>query len=295
MTPQRIPIGLSAALITPFAEDGGVDMGRLVDHARRVLERGCDGITLFGTTGEGYGLSPAEREAVLAALAAGGIDPARVHAAVTDATLDGAAAQARLALEAGVRGILVTPPFYLKGVEEDGLFDWFAALFGRIGAGLRGVLLYNIPGQTAVPITVSLLGRLRAAFPDAVAGVKDSSGDWASAEAFLAAHGDLAILVGDERLLARAMDAGASGTICGLGNIVPELLAPVVAGAGDDARVAAVTDLVVAHPIMPAVKALVAHRSGDPGYLAVRPPLVALPEEVRAALVAAFERIMADG
>ena len=144
-----------------------------------------------------------------------------------------------------------------------------------------------------MPIPVDLVTRLRAAYPDIVTGVKDSSGDPNTTRAFLDAHGDLQILVGDERQLARAMANGAGGSICGVSNFLPGLLRDIVHD-GSDGR--AVTDLVnriVAHPIIPAIKALTAHVSGDPGFLRVRPPLSALPETARKSLVAEYDAAMA--
>src|SRR5690606_16873864 len=112
--------GLSAALVTPFAADGGVDLARLVGHAKHVLSAGCDSVTLFGTTGEGFGLSLTERAAMLGAVAGSGVDPTQsLYAGVSSATIDDAVAQAALALSAGVRGLLLAPPFYLKGVDDD--------------------------------------------------------------------------------------------------------------------------------------------------------------------------------
>ena len=287
--------GLSAALVTPFAEDGTLDTARWAEHAVALLEAGCDGVTAFGTTGEGYGIGLRERRTALEALAETRIAfETQLHCGVVDPTIEGAAEQGRQALDAGARGLLVAPPFYLKGVGDAGLFAWFARVFDAIGAGLRGVILYHIPGQTQVPLSVDLVARLREAYPQAITGIKDSSGDWATAEAFLAAHGDLAVLIGDERLLARGMRAGAAGSICGVANIVPERLRAIVHDATDDAQVERIVDLIVSHPILPAVKALVAHRRGDAGFRAMRPPSEELEPARRDALVAAFERLMAD-
>ncbi len=144
-----------------------------------------------------------------------------------------------------------------------------------------------------MPLSVDLISRLRRAFPESIAGIKDSSGDWSTTERFLAAHGDLAILVGDERLLARGMAKGAQGSICGLANFAPELLRPVIHGRADDPRLKPVVDLVVANPVMPAVKALVAHRHRDPGYARTRPPLVDLDPGRTTALTTGFDALMA--
>jgi 4-hydroxy-tetrahydrodipicolinate synthase len=287
--------GLSAALITPFRADGAVDLPRLLRHARYVLDEGCDSVTLFGTTGEGFSIGMRERAAMIGALLAGGVEAAKLNAGVTATTVVDAVEQSRLALDFGARGLLLAPPFYFKGPDDEGLFAWFSDVIDGIGADARGIILYHIPGQTAVPLSVALVDRLKRAFPGVVAGVKDSSGEGATAEAFLAAHGELAILVGDERQLAGAMRKGAQGSICGLANLAPGLLRDVIHGRNDNPLVTPLVDLVVSYPVMPAVKALVANIHGDNEYARMRAPLVGLPEKDRAALVNAYEAILAPG
>jgi len=287
--------GLSAALITPFRADGLVDLPRLLRHANYVLDQGCDTITLFGTTGEGFSIGMRERAAMIGAVLAGGVEANKLNAGVTATTVADAVEQSRLALDFGARGLLLAPPFYFKGPDEDGLFSWFSDVIQGIGGDARGVILYHIPGQTAVPLSVALVDRLKQAFPGVITGVKDSSGDSATAEAFLAAHGELAILVGDERQLAGAMRKGAQGSICGLANIAPRLLRDVIHEARDNPLIVPLVDLIVSYPVMPAVKALVAHIHDDDEYLRMRAPLVDLPEKDRTALVSAYEAILAPG
>jgi 4-hydroxy-tetrahydrodipicolinate synthase len=156
-----------------------------------------------------------------------------IQVGIMASAIDDAVAQSRAALDAGASGLLMAPPFYLKGVDDEGVFNWFNQVFERIGGGLRGVIMYHIPGQTAVALSPELIARLRKAWPGVITGIKDSSGDWETAERYLASHGDLSVLVGDERLLPRAMAKGAEGSICGVANITPELLAPVVHSGGD--------------------------------------------------------------
>lgn len=290
---QQGIFGLSAALISPFAADGRPDLTLLARHAAWVIAEGCDSLTLFGTTGEGFSIGLRERAEMIGAVVGGGVAAERLYSCVASSVVAEAAEQARLALDAGAKGLLFTPPFYLKGAEEEGLYAWYARAFEAIGPSLRNVILYHIPGQTATPITVGLISRLRAAFPKAIAGVKDSSGDPASAARFLEAHGDLAILIGDERQLAAAMAKGAQGSICGVANFAPELLRAVIHRRAEEPRLKPVVDLLCAHPIVPAVKALVAHRSGEAGYGRTRPPLVDLEPERAAALGRGFEALMA--
>ncbi len=286
--------GLSAALVTPFGEDGDIDLARLVSHAREVLAEGCDSVTVFGTTGEGYGISLMERAAVLGALAGAGIEPAKsVYAGVLAVTTDDAVAQSRIALDAGARGLLFAPPFYLKGVEDEGLYAWFSRVIEKIGPLARGILLYHIPGQTSVPISVSLVSRLRKAFPGVISGVKDSSGKWGDAQAFLAEHGDLAILIGEERLLARAVRAGAQGSICGLANMAPALLRPVIYEGQDSDKVVRLVDMITSFPVLPTVKALTSHVRKDVRFRKVRPPIRDLEPALVKKAADAFDSILA--
>lgn len=289
-TPDRF--GLSCALTTPIAADGGIDLPRLVAHARHVLGHGCDTVTLFGTTGEGASIGLAERDAMIGALAGAGIDPAKqIYAGIAAAALQEAVAQARAALEAGAKGLLLAPPFYFKGVGDEGLYAWFSRFFEALGPLARGTILYHIPSVTAVDISVGLVERLKTAFPGVVIGVKDSSGSYANTEALLKAHGELAILVGDERQLARAVRNGAQGSICGVANIVPQLLRPMVYEGTESPVVNALVDAICALPVMAAVKALVGHVHADPGFGAMRAPLEALDEGARRRLCAAFDSI----
>lgn len=284
--------GLSCAITTPMREGGAVDLPRLVKHARHVLAEGCDSVTLFGTTGEGAALGLPARGAMMGALIGAGIDPVRqIYAGIAASSLHEAVEQGRLALDAGAKGLLLAPPFYFKGVSDEGLYRWFSQYFEQLGSSVRNVILYHIPSVTAVAISIDLVQRLKTAFPGIVAGVKDSSGSYANTEALLKAHGELAILVGDERQLAKAVRNGAQGSICGVANLVPQLLRPMVYEGKDSPVVNALVDEICSHPVLASVKALVGHVHGDSGYGAMRAPLEALDEGTRQRLFAAFDRI----
>lgn len=283
--------GLSAALATPFDGLGRVDVARAITHARWCLAKGCGSVTLFGTTGEGASIASAEREALLSAFLVDGIEARQIVVGVMANAIADAAAQARQALDAGCRGVLLAPPSYFKGLQDDGLFAWFAAVFAAIGPKARDVYLYNIPSVTAVELSVALIGQLKRAFPAVVAGVKDSSGNWPFTQSLLEAHGDLAILIGDERGLAAGVRLGGQGAISGMANICPERMLPMVHEGRDDAGLIAFVDELVHYPVIPAVKAMVAHRTGDAAWSATRAPLVALPEQDAKRLAGLFDRI----
>jgi len=283
-------LGLSCALSTPFGHDAGVDTTRLAEHANWCLAQGCDSITLFGTTGEGAAVGVADRTRSIKALLAD-IAPSRLLSGVTACAPDDAVAQARVATDAGLHGLLLTPPWYFRDVSDDGLFAWFARVLEMIG-NARNVYLYHIPSMTGVPLSVNLIGRLKTAFPGVVVGVKDSSGDWSNTEKLLAAHGDLQILVGDERQLARAVRQGGAGTICGLANLLPGIVRKAAHDGIDDPRIAAAVEAIVRYPFMPAVKALIAHQRDDAEWRVMAPPLAPLADADAQRLVVEFEKIL---
>ena len=276
--------GLSAALLTPYDAVGAVDAPRLAQHADALLRAGADGVTPLGTTGEGASIGLNERRGVLAALGARGIEPGRITWGVAASSAEEALTQVAQGVEAGVTRFLLPPPFYFSAPSEAGLFDWHADLFAAAPPKARFVL-YHIPQVTGAPLPPRLAGRLLSAFPERVAAIKDSSGDWGNAEALMAIDG-LPVVIGDERLLHRAAAQGAAGAISGMANLHPARLARVLGDAREDAGLSAQTDAVVAHPVVPALKALMAARSGDAAWDRVRPPLMPLADDARAALLA---------
>jgi 4-hydroxy-tetrahydrodipicolinate synthase len=286
--------GLSVALATPFAADGGIDLARLVAHASWCLAEGCGRVTLFGTTGEGSSIGDQEREAIWQAMVQGGIFGPRLVGGVVASTLDSAERQVVQAYEQDAHAVLVAPPFYFKGVDDEGVFRWYARLVERLGSRARDMLLYNIPSLTGVALSVPLVTRLAEAFPGVVTGVKDSSGDWAFTRSLLAAHADrLAILVGDERHLAGAVRLGGAGSICGLANLCPAALLPLATEGQDDPRIDRLVDEIGRLPVIPAVKALIARQTGVRSWAEVRPPLLPLAAEMVARAAGHLDEIVA--
>ncbi len=283
--------GLSVALATPFEDGGNIAIDAMIAQARRSLAAGCSSVTLFGTTGEGSSIGTQERERVLNAMLASGISPTSIVVGVLVDSAEDAADQAGHALSKGVRNILLAPPSYFKNVSDDGLFKWFSAVFAILGDKARDIIVYNIPSVTMVPLTVSLIGRLRTAFPKVVVGVKDSSGDWPYTESLLKAHGDLVILIGDERHLAKGVRLGGQGAISGMANFVPGEVKLMAEEGRDDPKIEDFVAELLKYPVTAAVKAMVARLTGDEIWLAVRPPLVSISGEGQNQLALAFDSL----
>jgi 4-hydroxy-tetrahydrodipicolinate synthase len=285
--------GLWCAMLTPIGPDGGVDHSRFVRHAQALLAQGVDGLAPFGTTGEGQSFSMTERAQGLAALLAAGIAPERLVAATGCAALTETIALTRESVQARCAGCLVLPPFFFKGVSDDGLFAWYARVIESVGDPRLRIFLYHIPQVSGTPLSVDLVARLAAAFPGVVAGVKDSEGNWSNTSALLERVPSLAILVGHEPHLPRLLRAGGAGTICGVANVYPEivraLLSPSVTP-GDEERIAGFISILFEYPFLPAFKAIVAAQTADPGWRAVRPPWIDLPEVSQRTLLATLEK-----
>lgn len=289
---MKKPFGLSVALTTPFKADGTLDLSLLADHASACLKRGADSVTLFGTTGEGASIGTAERTAAFDALVGTGVPAGSIVAGVLVNAIDDAIMQAREALQRGANAILLAPPSYFKGVSDDGVYAWFAAVIEGLGTDVRDILLYNIPSVTAVTVSLDVIGRLHDAFPNAVSGVKDSGGNWEYTEALARSYADkLTVLVGDERHLAAAARIGAQGAISGMGNVLPNAVRGLIQGK-DNAQLLTLVETVLHYPVTPAVKALVAIATGDHRWLAVRPPLVVQALGARAELEVALRQLL---
>lgn len=285
--------GIFAAMTTPFREDGEIDMGKLVTHAQDCIAAGCAGISTFGTTGEGPSIGTPERRLVLDALRSGGIEGARIVPGIAVSAVDDAAAHAQVAAEFKCRALLVTPPTFYKDIGAAEVTEWFAALLAKTAADGPGYILYNIPQVTGVKVATETIAALNARFPGRIIGVKDSSGDWGNALHMLQAFPDLAILIGDERVLDKAVKLGAAGAISGVANFRADLLNDVMAGRPASPALAPLVDAIVAHPATPAVKALVGHLGGDTSWRRVRPPLRALSDAAAEHLGRRYDELFA--
>lgn len=281
--------GISTALLTPFLDDGAIDAALLGAHAGAMLSGGADGVTLYGTTGEGASIASAERRVGIEALLSAGVPAERITLGVCATALADAAAQVAGGLNHGITSFLLLPPFYFKGVSEAGLFEWHMELMARTDAAAR-FILYHIPQVSGVPLPVPLVGRLAAAAPGRVLAIKDSSGDWDNAEALLR-QGTVPVLVGDERLLARAARLGAAGAITGMANLYPKRMKRLFDTATEDAALSDEVGRIVAQPVVPALKAVIAARTGIAGWERLRPPLAPLDAAARATLLPEGEAV----
>ncbi len=289
------PRGVFSAALTPITANHTPDAALFVTHCQRLLAEGCDGIAMLGTTGEANSFAADERRALLEAVVAAGIAPDRLLPGTGVAALAETVALTRHALSLGVTTVVMLPPFYYKGVTEDGLFAAYDEVVQRIADPRLRIVLYHIPQMSAVPIPFPVIVRLREAHPGVFTGIKDSAGDLAHMEALVAAFPGLAVLAGADPLMLPLLRRGGAGCITATSNLVASDLAfvfrhfadPAQAAAVEaaQARIVAMRNRASRFAQMASLKALLAHRTGEEGWHRLRPPLLPLSAAERSALL----------
>src|SRR6476660_611485 len=292
--------GVLAPVVTPFKPNLSPDRERFIGHCQWLLSQNC-GLAPFGTTSEANSMSTDERISLLDALVAAGIDPSRMMPGTGCCSIVETVALTAHAVKHGCAGVLMLPPFYYKNVSEEGLYRYFSEVVQRVGDARLRIYLYHIPPVAIIGITPGLVERLLKAYPSAIAGMKDSSGDWNNTKTFLDAFTESArparsgfdVFVGSETFLLANMRNGGAGTISATANVNPAAIselytvAPKAFGAvsadvdlePQQARLNVVREIFCStkFPSMIAVlKQAIAIYANDPEWATVRPPLVEL-------------------
>jgi 4-hydroxy-tetrahydrodipicolinate synthase len=280
--------GVLAAVLTPMDEDLKPDHQVFSAHCHRLLAAGCHGLSVFGTTGEANSLSVNERLAALEALIESDVPVKTLLPGTGSCALTDTVRLSRAALEAGAGGVLVLPPFYYKGVGEDGLFRFFAEVVERLGDDRLRLYLYHIPQMTGVDLGLPLISRLIDAYPGVVVGTKDSSGDTERIMTLCREFPDFSVLAGTETLLLETLRDGGEGCISATVNVTSRLARRVydahTTGKGDEAealqeRLTQLRASIEAYPVIPALKQIMARLTGDKQWRNIRPPLSGLDEK----------------
>ena len=289
--------GVLVPVLTPFTRSGDPDAGRFISFCRWLLDQGAGGLSIFGTTSEANSMSGAERMALLDRLVEAGVPAQKLMPGTGACSVTEAAALARHAVEHGCGGVLMLPPFYYKGVSDDGIFAFVSGVIDKVASPALRIYLYHIPPVAQVGFSLDLVGRLITAYPKTVVGLKDSSGDWSNTAALLERYPGFAVFPGSEVFLLDGLRKGAAGCITASGNVNVPGIRKVYEnwqGPQADALQAEITTLrkaLQAYPMVPALKRIVAHFHNDPDWAAVRPPLVPLDPAQSAALIADLAKL----
>jgi len=289
--------GVFSPVLTPFDAAGRPSTERFVKHCRWL--RGQEvGLAVFGTNSEANSLTVSEKQRLLAALLEAGVEPSAMMPGTGACALPDAVELTRTAVQAGCAGVLVLPPFYYKGVSDEGLFRYYSGLIEGVADDRLRIFLYHIPPVAQVPISLDLIDRLLDRYPGIVAGVKDSSGDWTNTSAMLERHAPrgFQVFAGSEVFLLRTLRGGGAGCITATGNVNP---GPIVElfkhwqDADADQRQAGLDltrGIFQRYPMIPAMKAAIAWQSGDPEWRHLRAPLVELDRAQADALCGELEK-----
>lgn len=290
--------GVFSPVLTPFNPDFTPAPERYVRHCRWLIDQGV-GLAVFGTNSEAASLSLKEKSELLDTLLAAGLPAERMMPGTGMCALPETIELTRHAVRSGCAGVLMLPPFYYKGVSEDGLFRSFAEVIERVGDARLRIYLYHIPPVAVVGITPKLVERLLKAYPTAIAGMKDSSGDWNNTKTFLDAFAKSGfdVFVGSESFLLANMRNGGAGCISATANVNPAAIDKLYRewqNSDADAQQAAldaVRTTVGQYVMIPALKQVVAHYADDPAWVTVRPPLVQITQAQAAKVIADLDKL----
>jgi len=301
-TTERLK-GVLAPVVTPFTRDLAPDAKRFVRHCRWLLEHGCSGLAVFGTNSEANSLSAEERMMLLEELVQAGVPAEKLMPGTGCCALTDSVRLTAHAVKIGCAGALMLPPFYYKGVPDEGLFRSFSEVIERVADERLQLYLYHIPPVAQVPIPLGLIERLLERYPKIVAGIKDSSGDWSNTKAVLDAFGGQGfdVFAGSEVFLLRTMRAGGVGCITAGANVNPHGIDKAYRGwqtpeaEALQAAIDAVRQILQSQVSMiPALKAAIAHYAGDAEWSTVRPPLVELTGDPQVAMVRSLHAVGFD-
>jgi 4-hydroxy-tetrahydrodipicolinate synthase len=296
MNPRQRITGVLAPVVTPFRSDLSPDPAKLVRQCRWLLSQNV-GLAVFGTNSEANSLSVDEKIALLDALASAGVDASRMMPGAGHCALPDTVRMTAHAVKIGCGGVLMLPPFYYKGVSDEGLYRSFSEVVERVGDPRLRVYLYHIPPVSQVAITLGLVERLLKKYPGTIAGMKDSGGDWNHTKTFIDAYARTGfdVFPGAETFLLQGMRNGGAGCISATANTNPGPIARLFASwqAADadaqQARLDGIRTTFAKYPMIPALKAAIAHYGGDPAWTTVRPPLVELTADQSRSLIADLE------
>ncbi len=286
---KNLPItGVFCASVTPVTADLAPDHAAFAAHCRRLLDQGCDGVALLGTTGEANSFSTSERKALLETAVGGGIAPDRLLPGTGVTAWTETLELTKHALSLGVTRVVMLPPFFYKGISDDGLFAVYAEIVERIGDERLQVVLYHIPQFSAVPITFPVIERLRERYPSVFVGIKDSSGDFENMTALVERFPGLSVLAGADPLMLPLLRKGGAGCITATSNLVARDLSFIYRNYADPAQERAVDEAqqrvlaerarVSRFAQIASIKALIAQQTGHRSWSVMRPPLLPLTQ-----------------
>lgn len=286
--------GVYAAALTPMHEDFSCNHKALFNHCSDLINRGCKGVVLFGTTGEGPSFSVEEREQSLKSLVKLGMDPQKLILGISCCAVDDVVRLIRTALEQNCSAVLIAPPFFYKNTEEAGIITFYREIIKKVDTSDLKIILYHIPQLSGVSITLNIIKTLRQEFPNHVIGIKESEGNLSFTKEILSTFPGFKVYAGKELHISEAVQLGAAGGINGIANAYPELICSLYAFGKDEQKpnnteaIQHIAHALKAYPTLPAIKNIVKRQKGDAWHV-MRPPLTSLDEKQSQSLMEALK------
>lgn len=279
---ESLSNGVFTASLTPLKKNLSIDFRKLIAHGAKLLEGGCNGLVLMGTTGEANSFDLFERKQILEETLKSGVDPNKILVGTGCCSLSETISLTNHALENGVNHVLVLPPFYYRGVDDEGLFHYFKVLINQINNPALRIYLYHFPKMTGLPFSHDLIMRLLNSFPGVIAGIKDSSGDWNNMSIMCDQFSNFRVFSGTEIYLVDLLKKGGAGTISATVNIFYKLAAEVYKNSDNtngevlQQRLTELRRSTEKYPTIPMLKLLMSQLENNDSWLNIRPPLMPL-------------------
>jgi 4-hydroxy-tetrahydrodipicolinate synthase len=286
--------GVYAPVLTPFKEDLSIDKAAHLQFCKW-LRANDVGLAIFGTNSEANSLSMAERFELLDNLVSAGIPGPSLMPGTGACAIPDSVALTRAALDVGAAAVLMLPPFFYKNVSDDGLFASYAEVIERIGDAKLKICLYHIPKFTGVPISLAVINRLLARYPNTIAGLKDSSGEMSYTLSVIREFPQLRVFCASESLLLETMQNGGAGCISACANFNPAAIVELFRNwqqpqaAALQKAVNPVRSIIESRPMIAALKAATAVHGKFASFSTVRPPLQGLNTDATQALLSALQ------
>jgi 4-hydroxy-tetrahydrodipicolinate synthase len=283
--------GVLSPVLTPFTKDLKPDSRRLVKLCRWLSSQNV-ALVLFGTTSEANSLSLVEKISLLDDLVEAGINPSLLMPGTGCCSLTETVQLTSHAVKLGCKGTLMLPPFFYKDISDDGLLRSYAETIERVGNSALKIYLYHIPPVSGVSISLDLIERLIIRYPNAIVGVKDSSGNWNNTQSILERQwDDFRVFAGSEYFLLQTMRAGGAGCISATANINPNAIYNLYKEWKSDRadnlqeQLNQVRTVLESYPMIPALKSVISYYSNHPDWTIVRPPFISLEKETQKELI----------
>ncbi len=298
---QNLPDGVYAAVLTPLHADYTCNHTKLAEHCFAMVEQGCTGVALFGTTGEGPSFSLDERIDALQKLVGEGFNAGKIILANGSSGISDTVELCHEALKHSCAAVLIAPPSFYKNISDEGVLAFYRTIIQKIGDPRLRIILYHIPQLSGVPISVRVIEALRKEFPETVIGIKESEANLPFTKTLLEMFPGFKVFVGKESHIIESVHLGGAGSICGIANLYPELICSLYhqgkkAYCPNPTSLDAVFAALKGLPFIPAAKALMEKREGE-AWHTIRPPLLPLESTQREFFLSAlsFLKLPEDG